>query len=216
MNYTALVVGLGEVGTAIQAIFHCDGIGKGQLAPLKQYDILHICFPFSDEFLTQVEDYQKLYSPHYTIIHSSVAVGTCQKLNAISSPIRGIHPYLEQGIRTFPKLLAGRDASQVADYFRRVGLKVVLYDEPETAEAAKLFDTEYYRHCIEFAHEVKQYCDKHELNFTEVYTLPNISYNQSYTELGHPEFVRPVLQPIMTEIGGHCVKNNEKILKETA
>ena len=93
-------------------------------------------------------------------------------------------------------------------------MKVVLYDKPETTEALKLFDTEYYRHCVEFAKEVKTFCDKHDLSFSEVYTIPNISYNEGYTKLGHPEFTRPVLQPIMKEIGGHCLLPNQKLLNE--
>ncbi len=67
--------------------------------------------------------------------------------------------------------------------------------------------------CIDFVKEVKEYCDKYKLNFSEVYRLPNITYNSGYTELGHSEFVRPVLEPIMTEkIGGHCILENRKLL----
>ena len=207
-----LVIGLGEIGTAIQAIFKCEGIGRNNTPTQIQYDILHICFPYSDEFIKTVKEYQKKYSPIYTIIHSTVPLGVNRILGSIASPCRGIHPELEKGIRTFPKILAGEEASLVADYFRRAGLKVILYDEPEAAEAAKLFDTEYYRHCIEFTLEVKRYCDEHKLNFSEVYTIPNQTYNLGYTELGHPEYVRPVLQPIMTKIGGHCIGNNKVLL----
>ena len=76
----------------------------------------------------------------------------------------------------------------------------------------KLFDTEYYRVCIEYCQRVKRYCDEHNLNFHEVYTLGNQTYNDGYIALGHPEFVRPVLQPIMKEIGGHCVLENSKLI----
>ncbi len=92
-------------------------------------------------------------------------------------------------------------------------MKVILFDKAETTEALKLFDTEYYRTCIEFAHRVNRFCEKHGLIFSEVYTIPNITYNEGYTELGHPEYVRPVLQPIMTEIGGHCLLPNQKLIK---
>lgn len=208
-----LVLGLGEIGTAIKAIFNCDGIGRDHTDRKYHYDILHICFPYSEEFISEVKRYQKKFTPKYTIIHSTVPLGVNRKLGSIASPCRGLHPNLESGIRTFPKLLAGKQASEIADYFRRVGLKVILYDKPEAAEAAKLFDTEYYRHCVEFALEVKQYCIKHKLNFSEVYTIPNQTYNQGYTELGHPEYVRPVLQPIMQKIGGHCLLPNQELLK---
>lgn len=207
-----LVIGMGEIGRAIQSIFRCEGIGRNDKPAGKDYDVLHICFPYSEEFETQVSSYQALYNPKFTIIHSTVPVGINRILGSISSPCRGIHPELELGIRTFPKILAGEQASLVADHFRKVGLKVILYDEPETGEAAKLFDTEYYRACIQFAQRVKKYCELHQLNFSEVYTIPNITYNEGYTKLDHPEYVRPVLQPIMTEIGGHCVGNNKVLI----
>lgn len=225
-----LIVGyMGEVGRALYDIFYqadynaiagidrnpsegiqdCSGIGDNT-----KFDILHICIPFGPRFEQIVREYQKEFKSKFTVIHSTVPVGTCSKLNAIHSPIRGIHPNLKEGIMTFPKLLGGKDASKVADAFRRVGMKVILYDKSETTEAAKLFDTEYYRACIEFAQRVKTYCDKQGLSFHEVYTLPNITYNEGYTELGHPEFVRPVLQPIMTPIGGHCVLPNKELIND--
>jgi hypothetical protein len=211
---THLVIGKGEVGTAISKIFNCEAIDKNNNFPSTKYDIIHICFPYYDEFEEDVKNYQKVFNPTYTIIHSTLPVGTSRKLNAIHSPIRGIHPNLEEGIRTFVKFLGGEQASEVASEFKRAGLKIMLFDNPETTEALKLFDTEYYRTCIEFAHRVKNYCNKMNLNYSEVYRLANITYNQGYTELGHEEFVRPVLQPIMTkEIGGHCVMPNSKLIK---
>lgn len=109
-------------------------------------------------------------------------------------------------------MIGGKDASLVADYFRRAGLKVVLFDEQETTEAAKLFLTEYYKVCIEFTKRVKTYCDENNLNFSEVYTIPNAIYNEGYKALGFSEFVRPILQPIMTPIGGHCVAQNSELI----
>lgn len=217
----SLLLGLGEVGEALREILYevygVEGLSglsvDGSFGDLDcKFDIMHVCFSYSDNFITHVRNYQEKYKPLFTIIHSTVPVGTSRKLNAMHSMIRGMHPNLVEGIRTFPKIIAGKDASLVVDYFRRAGLKVIIYDEPETSEAAKLFDTEYYRHCIEFALEVKDFCVKHNLNFSEVYTIPNQTYNESYVKLGHPEYVRPVLQPMMKPIGGHCVGPNAKLL----
>lgn len=179
----------------------------------KPFDILHICFGYSDKFIEQVKEYQKTYPTEFTVIHSTVPVGTSRELNAIHSPIRGIHPNLKSGILTFPKFLGGLRVSQIADYFRRANIKVILYDKSETTEALKLFDTEYYKTCVEFTQRVKLFCDKNNLNFSEVYTLPNQTYNEGYTKLGMSEVVRPVLQPIMKEIGGHCLVPNSKLIK---
>lgn len=209
-----LIIGNGEVGKAISNIFNCEAIDKIENdCKETYYNIIHICFPYSDIFEEEVKKYQIIFNPKYTVIHSTVPVGTSRKLNAIHSPIRGIHPNLEEGIRTFDKFIGGEKASEIAEEFKRAGLKVTLFDNPETTEAMKLFDTEYYRVCIEFAHRVKRYCDKHNLNYSEVYRLANITYNQGYARLEHPEFIRPVLEPIMKEIGGHCVMPNKKLIE---
>lgn len=218
----SLIVGVGEVGKALYEIFTAvypkesvltvDRHGStGNLA--QKIDIMHVCFGYNPNFVKQVKEYQKKYNPTYTVIHSTVPVGTSRKVKAVHSPIRGIHPNLKGGILTFIKYLAGPDASMVADYFRIANMRVYLFDDPETTEAGKLFDTEYYRACIEFAQRVKQYCKEKNLNYHEVYTLFNISYNEGYTALNRPEYVRPVLQPIMKEIGGHCVLPNKELIK---
>ena len=48
-----------------------------------EFDILHICFPYFDKFVEQVNKYQKQYNPKYTIIHSDVPTGISRKCNAI-------------------------------------------------------------------------------------------------------------------------------------
>ncbi len=223
----SIIIGfLGEVGNALKEVLYeaypddisgidIDDNSFGNLS--KDVDVMHICFGYSKKFVSKVKKYQKRFNPTYTIIHSTVPIGTTRKIgpysNNIHSPIRGIHPNLKGGLLTFPKFLGGAGASYVADHFRKAGMKVILFDKPETTEALKLWDTEYYRHCIEFAKQVKEYCDKHGLNYSEVYTIPNQTYNEGYTELGYPEYVRPVLQPIMKEIGGHCLIPNSKLIK---
>jgi len=215
----SIIVGFGQIGKSlfnvidehyITAVIDTDGQVTAQ--DPSGAEIMHICFPYSSNFVQYVKEYQEAYNPKFTVVHSTVPVGTTAKVNGIHSPVRGIHPNLESGIRTFQKFLGGEQASLVADYFRRAGIKVTLFDKAETTEALKLFDTEYYRHCIEFAHRVKRYCDENNLNFHEVYTLGNQTYNEGYTQLGHPEFVRPVLQPIMKEIGGHCLLPNKELI----
>ncbi len=215
-----LIVGMGEIGTALSKVLeqykpqYIDP-ALGHRTTFQSCDIMHICFPYSEKFIEQVEEYKTNHTPKYVVIHSTVPVGTCDELGATHSPCRGIHPNLEEGIRTFVKFIGGPQAGEVADYFRKAGLRVMLFDDARTTEAMKLFDTEYYRACIEFAHRVKKYCDEYNLNFNEVYTMANQTYNEGYMQLGHPEYVRPVLQPIMTRIGGHCVLNNKELIKQS-
>ena len=212
-----LIIGYGEVGKALDAVL--DEVYEVLALDRTDEDythfepeILHITFPYSDKFVDYVKEYQEKFKPKYTVIHSTTPVGISRKCGAIHSPIRGKHPFLAEGIKTFVKYFGGDQVSEVADYFRLAGIRVCLYDKSETTEAMKLFDTEYYKVCIEFCQRVKRYCDEHNLNFHEIYTLPNESYNSGYTALGNPEFVRPILQPIMKEIGGHCVLENSKLI----
>lgn len=213
MQNKHIVIGMGEVGQAIQKVFSCDwvDVNKEELTEC-YYHIMHICLPYSEEFVRLVDLYKKRFQPKYVVIHSTVPVGTSRKCNAMHSPIRGIHPNLYGGVVTFEKFIGGTDASYVADDFRKAGLKVIICDKQETTELGKLLDTEYYRACIEFTKRAKELCDKNDVPFHEAYTLMNITYNKGYAALGHDEFVRPTLQPIMTPIGGHCVSQNAKLI----
>lgn len=211
-----LIVGAGEIGKGLNEVLSPHyklNIIDRERPKLGYVRYMHICFPYSDEFVGEVRKCKRLYRPIQIIVHSTVPPGVCRQLGAIHSPCICQHPFIAEGLRTFPKMLGGERAGEVADYFRRAGLKVVLFDKPETTEAAKLFLTEYYRECINFAKRVKNYSDKHNLNFHEIYTLPNHIYNEGYQKLGFEEFVRPILQPIMTEISGHCVLPNKKLIE---
>jgi hypothetical protein len=133
-------------------------------------------------------------------------------LRATHSPVIGIHPHLEEGIRTFTKFLGGPIASEVADEFRRAGLRVYIFEKSETTELMKILDTTFYGMCIEYTKDVKKQTEKFKVPF-EAWTLWTNNYNEGYTKLGHPEYVRPNLVPIMTEIHGHCVRPNLELLE---
>ena len=174
-------------------------------------DILHICFPYSENFVQQVQEYQAKYNPKYTVIHSTVKPGTSDKLNAIHSPVIGIHPHLEESLTTFTKFLGGDKASEVADYFRRVGIKVYITENAFSTELMKILDTTYYAMCIEYTKEVNRLCDETITPF-ELWTIWNNEYNKGYQKLGYPEYTRPNLIPIMTKQGGHCTLPNCEFL----
>jgi hypothetical protein len=207
-----LIIGGGEIGTALQKIFKCEihDPNKGQVAYGK-YDIIHICIPYTENFEKVVKAYKKQFKAKYVVIHSTVPVGLCTRLGAVSSPVLGIHPHLEEGIRTFIKFLGGPKASEVADEFRRAGLRVYIFEKSETPELMKILDTTFYGICIEYTKDVKKQCEKFKVPF-EAWTLWNDNYNDGYKRLNHPEYVRPNLVPIMTEIRGHCVRPNLELL----
>jgi len=212
-----LIIGFGEVGKALYEVlkeYHDITIidRNNQNTQIENVEIMHITFPYSNEFEKEVSKYQQLYNPRYTVIHSTTPVGTCRKLNSLHSPVRGKHPYLSKSLLTFEKMLGGENSDEVADYFRRAGIKILLFRKQETSELAKLLDTLYYGVCIEFAKEVERLCNKHKVPFSEVYVLSNMSYNEGYERLNCPEFIRPVLLPLQKKIGGHCVLENTELV----
>ena len=213
----SLIAGYGEVGKSLQKVlpYPMTIVDKNrtldQAAGSKDIEIVHICFPYSTDFIRQVRKYQRKYTPKFTVIHSTVPVGTSRKVNAIHSFVIGIHPHLEQSMKIFTKFLGGEQASEVADYFRRAGIKIYLFDKPETSELAKISQTTFYASMIEYVKMLKKECDKEGLSFSEVYTIPSTDYNKGYEKMGYPEYKMPLLIPIMTKQKGHCTLPNLKL-----
>lgn len=207
----SIIIGQGEIGKSLHKIIGGD-IRDLIVEPssVKQYDIIHICFPFSDNFIDIVEAYKRLYQSKYTVIHSTVPVGTSRKCHAIHSPCNGIHPHLEQSLRTFVKFLGGAN-QEVVDYFRRNGFTVYPFDKSETTELMKLMCTTFYGVCLEYARDVKEQCDKYGVPF-EAWNLWTQAYNDGFRLLSQPQYFRPNLFPPQDKIGGHCVLPNAKLI----
>jgi UDP-N-acetyl-D-mannosaminuronate dehydrogenase len=212
-----LVIGLGEVGNAIKTILQCDGYDiKKEYKVKDHYETIHICIPYSDTFVETVREYQKRFTPKITVIHSSVPVGTSRKLKAVHSPVRGVHPQMVKGIKTFVKFFGGKKARKAANIFKEKDVHTYCVDESETTEALKLWDTTQYGIMILLNKEIKEYCDKFKLDFDIVYTMANATYNDGYRKLGRKEVVRPYLKFVEGKIGGHCVVQNADLLASPA
>ena len=208
-----LVIGLGEVGSAIQNILECDGYDvNGGLPSVEHYDTLHICFPYSDGFVGYVKAYIQEFGATQVIVHSSVPVGTCDKENWVHSPVRGVHPNLEQGIRTFVKYFGGDRAHEAAEIFRAQGIICTAVNKASSTEALKLWDTTQYGLMIMIQKEIHRWCEEHKVPFDLVYTDANHTYSIGYEALNRPEVVRPYLKHIPGPIGGHCVIPNAHLL----
>lgn len=214
---TNLVIGLGQIGSAIQKILECDGFDISKESPLSlsAYDVIHVCIPYSESFIDSVKSYQMLFNPKLTIIHSTVPVGTSRKLGAVHSPCRGIHPNLEEGIRTFTKFFGGEQAPEAAAIFYSKEIPVHVTLSPENTEALKLWDTTIYGLNIVLEKEIYKYCKDNDVDFDIVYRLANETYNEGYQKLGHPQYVKYILKHSEGKIGGHCVIPNLPLLKGT-
>lgn len=199
----ALVVGNGEVGSAVAAVLGCEAVDITSVG--EPVDHLHICFPYSVDFLAEVDRYRDLFTPDLLVIHSTVPVGTSAKLDAIHSPVRGRHPDLEEALRVFVKFFAGPRAEDAATYWpgptRIVG-------QQATTEAGKLWELLHYGLVIAAQKEMAAWC-------TQVGADPDIAYrefaetyNAGYATLGDHQFKRPVIEPTDGPIGGHCIIAN--------
>lgn len=209
-----LVIGLGEIGSAIQEILECEGHDpfKNKIAE-GQYDVIHICLPYNKNFIKIVKEYQKIFSPKLTIIHSTVPIGTNDKLKSVASPCRGIHPYLKEGIITFDKGFGGEYGKEASLIFKDKLKGNPIYADNRSIEAGKLWCTTQYGLNIILEKEIYKYCKENNLDFNIVYTLWNKSYNEGYEKLGCPQFKKYILEHREGKIGGHCVLPNLPLLK---
>lgn len=217
-----IVIGMGEVGRAIHAILSGDpydvyGLDIEAVDHIpSSADVLHICLRWCDGFMAWVCGYLDRFHPELVIIHSTVPVGTTRRLGeiAVHSPIEGLHPHLEESIRTFEKHFGGERAAEAARIFKRRNISVILHNKPETTELAKLLSTSSYGIDLLKSQEQAQICRRLGLSYKEVVQDYSASYNAGYATLDHSQFVRPILSPPQGPIGGHCVIPNAKIIKD--
>lgn len=225
------IIGYGEVGSSLHEIYKKYNFTCYILDIQKQInnfpskvDILNICIPYNKNFIDTVINYINKYTPKVTIIHSTVIPDTTNvilyKLNdlkaVVYSPIRGVHPNLEQGIKTFTKFVGGEDkeaVDYVVNHLNKLDIQCEVVENSVTAELAKILCTTYYGLCIAFHNDISKLCELYSVNFDEVATKWNNSYNEGYKQLNMSHVVRPVLYPPKGRIGGHCVINNAKLLK---
>ena len=225
------IVGHGQVGQAVAKLysetyttktwFSFDKIQiydpyQGMMDDISDVDILNVCIPYTKDFVSIVKD---LPTPNwYTVIHSTVPVGTTEKFGHkfLHSPVRGVHPNLYEGLKTFVKFIGGDEqlAEAYSGHLKTLGVETYICKDAKTTELSKLADTTYYGLCIAFTSDMKKLCDEYDLDFMEVMTKYNNTYNEGYKKLGKPNVVRPVLYPT-DKIGGHCVIPNAKLLPRT-
>lgn len=210
-----LIVGNGEVGNALYSLlskeYEVDIIDFEEKTNCTNINVMHICFPYDKNFVKEVKKYTKLYKPKYTVIHSTVKIGTSKKCKAYYSPVRGIHPHLEQSLKTFVKYLAPKN-DYLVEYFKKCGIEIQDSDSSETLETMKLYCTTIYGLNIIAQKEMWNFCKKHGLDFDIAYTESNQSYNDGYDALGYSKYKKYVLKHYDGKIGGHCVIPNCELL----
>jgi len=218
------IIGFGEVGKAVANFYENPRIKDLKRNDnLEGTDILNICIPWNENFIKITSEEIKKIKPKLTIIHSTVAPGTTKKISELTrsmvvhSPIRGVHPHLYEGIKTFVKYIGAdnKKAGEIAKkHLKSLGIKTKVFMPSITTEIGKLFDTSYYGICIAWHGEMKKICDAEAIDFNEAVTDFNKTYNEGYKKIGMSNVVRPVLFPPKNGITGHCICPNAEILKK--
>jgi len=217
------IIGYGEIGSSLAKVYQEKGLVP-MIRDLNvntihgKIDILDICLPYGENFISTVNSYIDLYLPKLTIIHSTVPVGTTKQISrpVVHSPVRGIHPNLKEGIEKFVKFIGYNNSVDLAlakEHYE--SLEIIFYpvENSDSSELAKLTSTTYYGLCIAWHGEMKKMCDKYNIDF-DVINKWTLSYNIGYMGLDMQNVVRPNLYPPENGIGGHCVIANTELLQK--
>lgn len=209
-----LVIGAGEVGTAVHAVL--SGTGPTLIRDVGPVDAkaetLHVCFPWSERFVAEVQRYQAEHSADLVVVHSTVPVGTCDPHGWVHSPVRGRHPDLEAGLLAFTKHFGGNRAKEAAALFEAAEVNVAVHDRAAETEAGKLWELVQFGQQVLIEQQIHAWCTERGIDPDVVYREFADTYNAGYMALGHPEFTRPVLEHMPGRIGGHCVRQCAALL----
>lgn len=213
-----LVIGKGQIGTAIHAIVsrknhevHIRDIADYELGGV---DVLHICYPDSLYFVQETMAYMAKYSAKLTIVHSSVAVGKTNDLGdrAVHCPVRGRHPNLESQIPAFPMFVGGDNKETVREACEYLnGLDLIckpVFDSMAT-EVCKLLSNVHMGLEVAWRQEVGRILNQFCID-PQFYHEWEDTYNEGYRITGDEQLTRPRLNP--DPIGGHCILECTEIL----
>lgn len=209
-----LVIGAGEVGTALHKVLERvhDVTLRDTEPDSTEADMIHVCFPWSEEFPDLVHGYVKLHKAQYVVVHSTVPVATCDPHGWVHSPVRGRHPNLYEGIMTFIKHVGGRDAKTVADELKQAGITTKIHNRAVETEAGKLWELTQFGLQILIQKAIYEWCSSHGIDPKVVYRNFALTYNLGYQLLDENQFVRPVLDHMPGPIGGHCIRQCASML----
>jgi UDP-N-acetyl-D-mannosaminuronate dehydrogenase len=209
-----LVVGLGEVGGPLLQILREAHHAAGRDIEDRPFDgvqILHLCFPYSADFVSSASRYVSLYEPEVVVVNSTVVPGTTREIQektgvpAVYSPVRGKHARMTDELRRYRKFVAGTSAQavgRVEDHFAAAGMTTRRMSFPETLEPAKLLETPSVGVLVAWAQEMDRFTEAVDADYWET--------TDFFSEI---DFFPPVgFQP--GYIGGHCVMPNLELLEQ--
>ena len=218
MNH--LVVGYGQVGKVLYKLMEIK-IGSEFLMrvdPAEGFDIdpdpktpvnvMHICFPYFDEFSKEVLAYLRKFKAQNVIIHSTVAPETTQGLRQYAeriyySPVRGQHNNLLKDMMRYKKFIAPLPSSELLNELSEL-FRLVVKNNTTELEVAKLLDTTQYGILIAWAQEAERIAERFKVSHEFVREFGKET-NQFYG-------LRPDIRSDFC--GGHCVRQNIALLRQ--
>lgn len=224
MNH--LIIGYGEIGQAIHTLIDASADNIDVHDPRAeivfdnhhQIDVMHVCFPYSKNFVAELSEYINIQLPDHIIIYSTLPIGITRGFpKAVHSPIEGKHPELEMSVRQMERWIGCNDKDEgffFVNLFEDLGLRTRLIENTDWTEALKLLSTTEYGVNIEFARYKKHVADEIGMDY-ELTKDFNVEYNKLYKDLGmEKRFQKFVLDAPEGAKGGHCVTPNARILNE--
>jgi len=227
-----VVVGLGEIGIPIYqlvckvtATYAYDINPKlidnktNQKFSELETSFLHICIPFTKNFLDNIIQLVNKFQPEAVVIHSTVSPNTTKIIQkkvpipVIYSATRGVHKRMLNDLKRYTKFFAiENDAPRkqwaISSYSRlmkKCGIKTKRMTNPITLELAKIIvDTSYYGWLINYAQLSNMIAKEHKVDYDEMWSFAD----EIHKNLGN----RPKMYPGF--IGGHCVIPNLDLIKE--
>ena len=242
-NRKDVVAGLGEIGLPIQKLLsktitvigydkrsELIDISKTKRFEKYETEILHVCIPFTKNFISDVKELEKKFKPEIIAVHSTVEPLTTQKLQKniavpiIYSPLRGVHARKQDSfqphkkgilfdIKRYVKFYSVQNntkkdnlaAQKFNKRLKNCGLETKKMSMPITLELAKILcDTSYYGWLIAYAQLTDMIVRKHNVDYDEMWSFAD----EIHKFLGN----RPKMFPGF--IGGHCVIPNLSLIDE--
>jgi len=216
-----LVIGLGEIGAPlleiVKGVYDAEGLDIEPKEIHGAFDVLHICFPYSENFVETTTNYINKFCPKLTIIESTVLPFTTNKIyektkTAIChSPVQGRKADgFKWAYFSYTKFIgpAKPEFGKLAEeYYQSLSFKTYACNSPLETEFMKILNTTYYGLMITWFQEIHRICEKFNLKEEEIIEFFRTSERDS-----GGKHLRPVFYPGV--IRGHCVVPNAKLLNE--
>lgn len=180
-------------------------------------DTIHICYPWSDTFIADTQEYIANYEPRLAIIYSTVPIGTTALFpQAVHSPIEGRHPQLSMSVASSVRYIGGEDKElvlQAANIWRRLSHGLVTVASSDWTEFLKLRSTAKYGVNLVWTDYEASVAKQLGMPFSYLKMFDE-DYNYLYRTLNLNENQRYILDPPNGYIGGHCVVPNAELLNQ--